>query len=336
MGKPEKSSAAKWLIGGTLVLLAAAATAVLLLPRPTTVPRVCITQIASHPSLDEVRRGVIDRLADHGYHDGENIKIVFRNANGDPSLTLPIAQDFVQQHATVIVPITTPSALGAAKSTDRIPIVFGGVSDPKAVGLVTSLEHPGGNVTGTCDKWPYEKQVGFFQQLLPHLTRLGMLYTAGDDVATIAVQAVKRYATERGIQVITRPVSNASDVYPSAVAMLRDVDAIYTGMDNLVADNLEGILKAAREANKPVLAGDTQSVDRGALATWSISMYDLGRNTGDMVVDVLEGQSPAELPVRVISEGKPVVNSQQAERFGIPSSRLQELKAQLVRTTDAK
>lgn len=335
MSTQRKSLTAKWLVVGTCVLFVALVAAILVRPERTK-PRVCITQIASHPSLDEVRRGVIDSLADHGYRDGESVEIIFRNANGDPSLTLPIAQDFVQRDATVIVPITTPSALGALKSTDRVPIVFGGVTDPKGVGLVTNLEHPGGNVTGTSDRWPYEKQVDFLQQLLPQVRRLGMLHTAGDDVATLAVREVKRYAAERGIEVITRPVSNASDVYPSAVAMLRDVDAIYTGMDNLVADNLEGILKAAREAGKPALAGDRQSVERGALATWSISMYELGRKTGDMVVEVLEGQSPGDLPVWIVSEGKPVVNRKQAERFGIASSRLQELQAQLVGATGDK
>ena len=112
--------------------------------------------------------------------------------------------------------------------------------------------------------------------------------------------------------------------------MLRNVDAIYTGTDNLIAENLESILKAAREAGKPVLAGDTQSVERGALGTWSISMRDLGEITGQMVAEVLHGKTPREMPVRVISQGAPVVNSRQAERFGIPPERLEPLKPRLV------
>ena len=293
-------------------------------------PIVCITQIASHPSLDEVRRGIVESLADKGYRDKDTIELIFRNANGDPSLTLPIAQDFVRKGAAVIVPISTPSALAAAKSTDRIPIVFGGVTNPLGVGLIKNLENPEGNITGTSDRWPYEKQLELFRKLLPEVKIVGMLYTAGDDVASAAIEEIKKHASKLGLSIEIRPVSNASDIYPSAVAMFRNVDAIYAGMDNLIAENLESILKAANEAGKPVLAGDAQSVERGALATWSISMYDLGQETGDMVALILQGRKPSQLPVRLVSGGKPVVNKAAAETFKLKPNLLDQLGVQLV------
>src|SRR6266481_3276459 len=77
-------------------------------------PIVAITQIATHPALDEVRAGLIEGLKKRGYEDGKTITIVFKNASGDPSLTLPIAQEFVRMSPAVIVPISTPSALSVA------------------------------------------------------------------------------------------------------------------------------------------------------------------------------------------------------------------------------
>ena len=93
-------------------------------------PVVAITQIATHPALDEVRAGIISGLAKRGYINGKNVTILFRNANGDSALTSAIAGDFVRRKVNVIVPISTPSALAVAQSTKSIPIVFSGVTDP--------------------------------------------------------------------------------------------------------------------------------------------------------------------------------------------------------------
>ena len=157
-------------------------------------PLVGITQIATHPSLDEVREGVIEGLSARGYKDKVNVRIEFRNANGDPSLTLPIAQEFVRQRAAVLVPITTPSTLAAAKATDRIPIIFAGVTDPVGVGLVKSLQNGAGNISGTSDQWPFKDQLTFFKELMPSLKTLGMLYKPGDDVSKVALAAMTESA----------------------------------------------------------------------------------------------------------------------------------------------
>lgn len=273
-------------------------------------PLVGITQIVSHPGLDEVRNGVISGLEKAGFVDGKNIRIEFRNANGDPTLTLPIAQEFVRKKAAVIVPITTPSAVAVAKSTKDIPIVFAGVTDPVGVGLVASLSAPGGNVTGTSDRWPFEAQIEFFKELLPSLRSIGMLYKPGDDVSQIGIKAVAEAVPKFGITLVKRPVSSSLDLYSSAIATFAEADVIFTGMDNLVVENIEILLKAAAETGKPVLSGDAGSVQRGALAAVATSMTDVGEVTGTMAALVLGGKSPATMPVRVIDGGTYIVNLQ--------------------------
>lgn len=285
-------------------------------------PKIGITQIATHPALDEVRAGIIYQLTARGYSDGENVTVIFRNANGDPSLTLPIAQDFARQGVDVIVPISTPSALGAARATKEVPIVFSGVTDPVAVGLVDSLERPGGNITGTSDKWPFEKQIQFYLDTLPEIRVLGMLTHKGDDVSKIGVEAVSALAEQYGFKLRVVPVSSAADIYPSASALFQDVDAIYTGIDHLVLGNIENLLKASWEANKPVLAGESGAVEKGALLAISIDMEEFGHLSGDMVADVLDGSEPGKIPVRVVKDGKLVLNQAAAERLGIDISDL--------------
>jgi len=293
-------------------------------------PTIAITQIVSHPSLDEIRKGIIEALGERGYRDGKNIEIIYRNANGDPSLTLPIAQDFVRKKVNIIVPITTPSALGAAKSTKLIPIIFGAVTDPVGVGLVPNLERPGGNITGTSDRWPIEKQIQLFKNLLPGLQRLGMIFRPGDDVSKIGVDTVQTLSSKYGLEVELAPCSDPGQVYSTAIALMRKVDAVYTGLDNLVAENLETVLKASRETRTPVFSGDTESVQRGALATIALQMLDIGKLTGQMVADVLEGSKPSDMPVRIIAEGLPVANHETVKMFNIDEALIEKLGVQYI------
>lgn len=287
-------------------------------------PIVAITQIATHPALDEVREGIITGLEKRGYKDGENIKIIFRNANGDASLTLPIAQDFVRRSPAVIVPISTPSTLAVQKSTKRIPIIFSGVADPKGSGIVSNFEHPGGNITGVCDRWPFEKQVKTFLDVFPDTKKIGMLYTQGDDVSRIGVESMKKIKDSLGFELILVPISSPQDIYTSAVALLQRVDTIFTGIDHMVLENMDGLAKAAKEAKKPLFGGEPGSVKKGAVIAYSIDMTEFGDTTADMIVEVLKGRNPKEMPVRVVSNGKILVNRSAANRFKLDISALKK------------
>lgn len=293
-------------------------------------PVVAITQIATHPALDEVRAGIIDGLKKRGYEDGKSMTIVFKNANGDPSLTLPIAEEFVRMNPSVIVSISTPSSLSVAKATKTIPIVFSGVTDPLGTGLVATLQHPGGNITGVSDQWPFEAQVTAFLRVFPKTKRIGMLYTRGDDVSKIGVEAMTELSKKLGFDLRLSPVSQGSDIYPAAVALLRDVDTIYTGIDHLVLENLDGLVKAAREARKPLFGGESGSVEKGGVLALSINMTSFGELTAEQVAKVLGGQKPGDIPVAVVTNGDLLVNKTAAKQFGLDLTALQNMGAKFV------
>ena len=292
-------------------------------------PVIGITQIVSHPSLDEVRAGIINGLKAHGYEDGKNIEIMFRNANGDPSLTVPIAESFAQRPVSIMVPITTPSALACAKSSSTIPIVFGGVTDPVGVGLVKDLHNPGGNITGTCDRWPIAEQLKFFKELRPDLKKFAMLYKPGDDVSKWGLATAKDAAAKIGIEIVERPVSSSADIPQVLRLLLPEVDAVYTGMDNLVVENLDPVLKEAAQFQKPVFSGDIGSIRKGAAATVAISMDELGQETAAIIVRVLKGEPAGKIPVFVFSTGKKVINRSALKILQIDEKRVHQLGADL-------
>ena len=120
---------------------------------------VAITAIVEHPALDDVRKGVIDELAEQGFKEGESLTVNFQSAQGNTATAGQIAKQFVADEADVIVAIGTPSAQSVAAATSTIPLVFSAVTDPVEAKLVSKLDGSGTNVTGGSDALPYEPQI---------------------------------------------------------------------------------------------------------------------------------------------------------------------------------
>jgi len=128
-------------------------------------------------------------------------------------------------------------------------------------------------------------------------------------------------------ELIKQPVSNPTDVYPAAVAMFKKVDAIYTGIDHLMLENLESLMKASREASKPVFGGESGSVEKGAVMAITINMYDFGMITSEMIAKVLHGTNPGDIPIGVIREGELLINREAATKFNLDIEKAEEMDA---------
>lgn len=290
----------------------------------TNLPLVAITQIATHPALDEVRMGLVDGLAKRGWRDGETVQILFRNANGDASLTSSIAADFVKRNPAVIVPISTPSSLAVVREAGgRVPVVFSGVTDPKGVGIVESMENPGHNVTGVSDQWPFRAQVEAFMKYFPDTKKIGMLFTRGDDVSKIGVEAMTELSKSMEFELALSPVSAAPDIYPSAIKLAKNVNALYTGIDHLILENMDGLVRAANETKTPIFGGESGSVEKGAVLALSINMTQFGDLTAEVASKVLKGTAAGNIPVQVVTTGDLIANKKSATDFGLTQDRLE-------------
>ena len=124
---------------------------------------VAITQIVEHPALDAVYQGVRDELAEEGYKDGENLRIMHESAQGNAAIASQIARKFVGESPDVIVAIATPSAQTMAAAARNTPVIFSAVTDPVGAKLVQSLEKPGANITGVTDMLPIERHIDLLE-----------------------------------------------------------------------------------------------------------------------------------------------------------------------------
>jgi len=290
--------------------------------------KVSITAIVEHPALDATRKGVEDELKAAGFHAGKNLKYEFQSAQGNTATAAQIARKFVGDNPNVIVAIATPSAQAVAAATRSVPVVFSAVTDPVAAKLVPSWEANGGNVTGVSDALQLKPQVELIKKALPNAKRVGIVYSPGEVNSVTVVKALKAELDKRGMTLVEAAAPRTVDVASAAKSLAGKVDVIYTSTDNNVVSAYESLYKVAVEAKIPLIAADPDSVKRGAAAALGMNYYDLGRQTGKIVVRILKGEKPGAIKPEHGSKTSLVVNPAAAEKQGLklPESLIKEAK----------
>ncbi|KGM30896.1 ABC transporter substrate-binding protein [Inquilinus limosus] len=278
---------------------------------------VAVTAIVEHPSLDAVRNGVKTALAEAGYREGDTLVFQYETAQGSPATAAQIARKYVGQIPDVIVPITTPSAQAVAAATRDIPVVFAAITDPVGAGLVASRERPGGNITGTSDMSPVADHLDLIREIMPSVQTLGVLYNPAEANSVSILAALRAMAQDRGIAVLEAPAARTGDVRTAAQSLIGKADAIYVPTDSTIITAIEAVVGVGIENRIPVFSGDTDSVVRGAVATLGFDYYQVGLQTGAMVVRVLKGENPAGMPVVNARGADLVVNLKSATAMGV-------------------
>lgn len=297
-----------------LALLAATAIAATAQAKDVTV---VVTAIVEHPALDAARDGVKDALAEAGYKEGENLKFVYQSAQGNPATAAQIARQFVGEAPDVIVPISTPSAQAVVSATRDIPVVFTAVSDPVGAQLVKDMTKPGGNVTGLSDMSPVVEHIKLIKEVMPNIKKLGYLYNSGETNSVSLLAALKEAASAEGIEIVESAATKSAEVQGAARALVGRADAMYVPTDNTIVSALESAVGVAEESKLPLFTADTDSVKRGALAALGFNYYDVGKQTGAVVVKILKGEKPGDIPVDIAKGTDLVINLGAAKKMGV-------------------
>lgn len=285
---------------------------------------IAITQIADHPSANAVREGILKALKNHGIEEDSQYKIIYENAQGNPVTAAQIAQKFVAAKPSVLVPITTTSTQTMVKAdlTHGLPMVFAAVTDPIAAGVVTSLAHPGGYITGVTDAAPIEEQFKLFKKVLPQLQTLGVIYNPGDNSSATPLKQAREMAKKLGITLVEVTAFKTSDVSVAAQNLVgKGVDAIFVPLDNTVLAAMESVLKIANQNKVPVFSSDKDSVGQGALASLGYSHFDTGYAAGEMIVSVLKGKNPGDIPVATAQNLNVYINSKTVKHLNLSLSK---------------
>jgi putative ABC transport system substrate-binding protein len=264
--------------------------------------------------------GLRDGLQELGYRENEHFVIGVRFTQGNPAALAEAARDLVRLGTDIIVTGEGGNTAKAAQAaTNRIPIVFMGGSDPVGMGLVQSLAHPGGSITGTADLdidiGP--KRMEIFRELVPGLKRILMPYDATNTYAVAQLPMYRDAARRLGLLLVERPLRTEEEAQ-SALAKIRkgDVDGIFA--PRFLSLNIPGfVLDASQKQALPTMFHGSFLVDQGGLAAYSASDNQLGRQAARLVDKILNGAKPADLPVEQPTTFELVINRKTAKALGL-------------------
>ena len=278
---------------------------------------VAITAIVEHPALDAVRDGVKEALAAAGYEDGKNLKWQYQSAQGNTGTAAQIARKFVGDKSDVIVAIATPSAQAVAAATKDIPLVFSAVTDPVAAKLVPSMQPSGTNITGVSDALELDKQIELIKRVAPAAKRVGMVFNPGEANSVVVLEQMRELLPRHGMTLVDAAAPRSVDVGSAARSLIDKVDVFYTSTDNNVVSAYEALVKVGMDAKIPLVAADTDSVARGAVAAYGMDYKAIGVQTGEMVVRILKGEKPGDIASETSNKLSLHVNPGSAQKQGV-------------------
>jgi putative ABC transport system substrate-binding protein len=276
--------------------------------------KIGITQIVTHPALDAAVTGFKAALAEKGF---TNVTYDEQNAQGDMATASSIAQKFAGAGLDLVLGVATPNTQAMVKADQTTPIVFTAVTDPVGAGLVTDPEAPAANVTGVSDMLPVEPHLELIKQIVPDVKTVGVIYNAGESNSVFLIDAEKEAAAAMGIEIIEATASNSSEVQAATQSLVGRVDAISVLTDNTAVSALESIIKIGEENGIPVIAGDTDSVKRGAVAAYAFDYEDLGKQAGYQAAEILMGTPIKDIPVEYAEDLQLSINEQAAAKMGV-------------------
>ena len=260
-------------------------------------------------------------LSEMGYAEGRNVTIEVHGVQ-DLSRLPELAADLVRRQAAVLVTSGTPAAIAAKAATTSIPIVFGLGSNPVQFGLVTSLNRPGGNVTGVIDMDVelVSKRLGLLQELVPHAERIAALVNPASQIAETVNKNVQTAAAAIGRPVEIFNAASSGDIDMAFAAMVQKrSDAILVGPDPLFAlRRVQLISLAARHATPTIYPSPPRVfAEAGGLINYGSNIAERDRQIGIYTGRILKGERPADLPVMRPAKFEFIINLQTAKLLGM-------------------
>ena len=276
-----------------------------------------IVQLVEHPALDAATEGFKQAIIDELGEDA--VVFNYQNAQNDANTCSTIVNQFVSNKVDLIMANATPALQAAAAATADIPILGTSVTEyGVALGLKDFNGTVGGNVSGSSDLAPLDKQAEMITQWIPTAKNVGLLYCSKEANSQYQVDVIKAELEKKDLTVTLYPFTDSNDLSQICTTAAANSDVIYVPTDNTVAENTGIIDNICSVAKVPVIAGEEGICKGCGIATLSISYYDLGYATGKMAVKILrDGADISTMPIGYAEKQTPKYNKQICDALGI-------------------
>ena len=273
--------------------------------------------VAAEPAFS----GFKEAMSQMGYVEGETIRYLYQGPIRNKAKLLNEAKRQLKSGVDLIFAMSTPATLVAKEVTadNRIPVVFGPVSNPVESGIVKSLKQPGGNITGVTFRYQEPKRLKLLQELVPTAKNISFPYNPFDKSPKMNLQRLQSVADKLNLTLIPQPLRDNGQIDHYLANIPPDIDAIYMPTDSLMASRSEDFAAAAEQHNLPLTTPQREGVTAGALFSFGMSLNKLGQQAARLADQIFRGVHPAHLPVE-ITEFETAINLTTAKSLGITVS----------------
>ncbi|MEW6665063.1 MAG: ABC transporter substrate-binding protein [Thermodesulfobacteriota bacterium] len=270
-------------------------------------------------ALDQTVVGFKEGMAELGYVEGKNVRYLYNGATRDISRLSATAQTLLAAKVDLILTITTPATLAAKQATagTGLPVVFAVATDPVGAGIVDSMQHPGGHITGVAFGIQEARRIEWLVRIAPKIRHIYVPFNPKDQSPVLALKMVRTAAAKLGVELITREVHDAETLNDAILNIPGEADAVFLLPDSLMTTRLTDMVTMATKRNLPVSAANVSNVKSDhVLTAFGIDLPLCGKQAARLADQIFKGARPADLPVE-IAEFYLAINLKVAETIGI-------------------
>ncbi len=280
--------------------------------------KIGVVMMVENGAFLDMYDGLVAGLEDAGYVEGENLEIDYQNAQGDATNLATICQGMDDGSYDLVVTIATPATQAFVGLESDTPCVFCSVAAPVEAGVMSALDTPDMNATGTSNAIPAGEILELGFAITPDISTVGLLYCTSEVNAVSAMEGAREYLDANGIAYEEATVASSADVQTSAQSLLdKGVDCIFVANDSVVQSAVDLVAELCNAAGVPTYCCSATTVQSGCLATLAMSDTAIGEQTAELAVQVLEGTPVAEIPAVVVPAEFVSVNSDTMNALGI-------------------
>ncbi|MDF3054327.1 MAG: transporter [Gammaproteobacteria bacterium] len=282
--------------------------------------KIAIANYGPHPSLTETIAGLKDGMTQAGYKENVNVFYDVSDVSFQPTLIRQMLTKLKANKPDVMVVLTTPVAQAAKQMFPQTPLVFSAITDPVAAGLIKDKNHGMPNISGATDQQDLDGFITFAQKILPHAKTIGVLFSTAEDNDFALVKMLKEKTKTHGMKLVPVPIDNPQDI-PQRTRLFKDkVDLIYVGASGPIQPSLPAIVSVANTLNIPVFNVDATAVKNNeVLGSFSVAYDKVGKNTANIVIDVLKGKKLEDIPPNypALKDHEAVISQKKADQLKI-------------------
>lgn len=276
--------------------------------------KVGIVSMIENGAFMDMKEGIVAELKAQGYEDSQ---IDYKCAAGDASALSTIVTNMTDGTYDMIFSIATPPTQALVNSETDTPVFFCAVSAPTAVGILTDMDKPDKNATGTSNAIPVSKIIDLAQATTP-VKKIGLIYSGNEDNATNTVKQCEEYLKSINVEYVEKTAASSNDVETATNALIAEgAEAIFVPNDSIIQDGVSKLTEICNEKKIPTYCSSATTVASGCFATLAIDDKGIGKKTVDIAMDYVNGKEVADIPAQVVGIDYCSVNKSAMKTLGI-------------------